>query len=340
MKKNGKNIVTDQDITITNNNDSGRDLSSVLANYGEKINTLESNIKWIYKNGGIGTGSGGGSGSSSTSWKIVVTKGGPSGDVLTNNVPVNLSGVGNYTFCIQIYGGGQSSFRVSSSYVNSKGTQASSNVITAGDGFLWQKAMYLDLNGNISLTVVNQDTQEVSTFVIPYIVVSHTFTLKYVYADSKMDFTPSNNTIFMNDVKTSGIQAALTYTVSVGLLSAEYSYSDWEGNYWKVSQLNGITKTTPQGVTTTIVPAGEVPTDKLIQEKSTNTIYLDLCTETDILDFLDDNENAKYTQFILNVNITLEGNPHPEDIAEMSLKDNLIPAGMFLKLTTSAGTLY
>lgn len=340
MKKNGKNVITDQDITITDNINAGSTVSTVLAKHEEKLDRLESNLKWIYKNGGIGTGSGGGSGSYSTAWKIVVTKGGPSGDILTNNVPTNLSGVGNYTFCIQIYGGGQSSFRISSSYINTKGTQVSSSVITAEDGFLWQKAMYLDLNGTISLTVVNQDTQEVNTFIIPYIVVSHTFTLKYVYADSKMDFTPSNHTIFMNDIKDSGIQAALSYTVSVELLNAEYTYSDWEGNTWRVSQTNGITKTTPQGITTTVVSPGEVPSEKLIQGKTTNTIYLDLCTETNILDFLADNDNARYTQFILNVNITLEGSPNPENINEMSLKDNLIPAGMFLKLTTSAGTLY
>lgn len=339
MKKNGLNIITDEDISLSNQN-IGETLSEVLDKHNAKLNQLESNIKWIYKNGGIGTGSAPGSGSVSSSWKIVVTKGGPSGDILTNNSTINLSGIGNYTFSVQIYGGGQSSFKVTSTYINSKGTQMNTQIITSSDGFLWQKSLYLDLNGNISISVLNQDTQEIETFIIPFIVVSHSFSLNYVYKDTKTVFSPSNNTIFMNDVKNNGLMAALTYSIAVDLSNSGYSYSDWEGYNWSVSQETGIIRTAPDGSSEIIAQPGEVPADKLIQSKSSNTIYIDLTHDIDIIDFLNDNLNAKYTQFMLNVDITLDGNITPESINEMSLKDNLIPAGMFLKLTTSAGTLY
>lgn len=196
------------------------------------------------------------------------------------------------------------------------------------------------MNGNISLSVLNQDTQEVETFIIPYIVTSHVFSINYVYEDTKTVYTPSNNTIFMTDVKAKGLMAALNYSVSVDLIGSGYNYQDWEGNRWHVSQERGMIKTYPDGTTEIIYQPGEVPSDRLIQSKSNNTIYIDLCSETSIVDFLSNNDNAKYVQFLLDIDITLDGNPHPEEIDQLSLKDNLIPSGMYLKMMTSAGSLF
>ena len=66
MKFNGKNIITDDDITLTGEN-IGEKLSDVLGELQSKTKKLESNVKWIYKYGGVGGsggsgGSGGGSG--------------------------------------------------------------------------------------------------------------------------------------------------------------------------------------------------------------------------------------------------------------------------------------
>ena len=62
---NGQNIINDQDINLTGSN-IGKTLSSFLNKQQEDIDKLKSNVKWLYKYGGVGSGGGGtGSGSSS-----------------------------------------------------------------------------------------------------------------------------------------------------------------------------------------------------------------------------------------------------------------------------------
>ena len=75
MKLNGKNIITDKDITITGADNLGDSLSDILQNQQTDINSLKSNVKWLYKYGGTGSGGGGGTGSSKD-WGIFATLGG------------------------------------------------------------------------------------------------------------------------------------------------------------------------------------------------------------------------------------------------------------------------
>ena len=61
MKYNGTdNIITDNDILVTSGNGSNKNLHAVIEEQQYDIDTLKSNVKWIYKYGGVGTGSGGG----------------------------------------------------------------------------------------------------------------------------------------------------------------------------------------------------------------------------------------------------------------------------------------
>ena len=63
MRLNGKDrIITEDDIIL-----SGTSLSERFESQQQQINQLQSNVKWIYKYGGVGKGSGGGSSSSSFS---------------------------------------------------------------------------------------------------------------------------------------------------------------------------------------------------------------------------------------------------------------------------------
>ena len=67
MKYNGGNIITDEDITLTNKQYFGEKLSDILGELSADTEKLKSNVKWIYKYGGVGgVGGGSGSGSSST----------------------------------------------------------------------------------------------------------------------------------------------------------------------------------------------------------------------------------------------------------------------------------
>lgn len=79
MKINGtNNFITDQDILVTSPTGGGNQLSSVLKTQQDSINELKSNVKWIYKYGGVGSGSGGGGGAKG-SWKASIS---------INNAPV------------------------------------------------------------------------------------------------------------------------------------------------------------------------------------------------------------------------------------------------------------
>ena len=74
MKRNGKNIITSDDITVLGKN-SGKSLEEVLENLQSESDSLKSNVKWLYKYGGVGgSGSGGGGGTPTFSdkWSAVV----------------------------------------------------------------------------------------------------------------------------------------------------------------------------------------------------------------------------------------------------------------------------
>ena len=82
MKYNGTdNIITDNDILVTSGNGSNKNLYTVIEKQQYDIDTLKSNVKWIYKYGGVGSGSGRGSGSGSggSKWSF---------DVNINDVPL------------------------------------------------------------------------------------------------------------------------------------------------------------------------------------------------------------------------------------------------------------
>ena len=61
MRINGKNIITTDDISVTKDlSNLGESLSDIILNQSEELDKLNSNIKWLYKYGGVG-GSGSGS---------------------------------------------------------------------------------------------------------------------------------------------------------------------------------------------------------------------------------------------------------------------------------------
>ena len=321
MKRKGSNIITDEDITLTSYENQDKTLSEALSEQKQEIEQLKSNVKFIYKYGGIGSGSGsGGGGGSSTSWKVTITRL-DTGAAIVSGTTINLSGTGTYGFSVQIFGGGTSTFRVTYNWVNSKGSQTRNEIVSVNEGFNSRQSLFLDKNGTLSITILNQDTQEPVVYNIPYITTSYTFELFYVYKDTKSRFTPSNNNIYMAEVKDYGLMAALSYSLAVNISKATYSYVDWDG------VKHTINSDDP-----------DISPEQKIEGKTTKIIYLDLCSN--IIDFLNDNRNARYIQFPLDIDLILEGSTEKENIGTLYLKDNLIPSDIYLKVTTSAGSLY
>lgn len=326
MKRKGENIITDQDITLTAYGNQEKTLSEALTDQQNEIDQLKSNVKFIYKYGGIGSGAGSGSqgggqgGGSTSSWRAVVTRL-DTGATVKSDQTINLGKVGVFGFSVQIYGGGTSSFNITYAWTNTFGNQTRTDLVTAAEGFKSTQSLQMDENGILSILIVNQDTQEPVTWNIPYITTSYKFNLFYVNKDdTHTEYTPSNNNIYMSEVKTKGLQAALYYSVAVGITSVEYTYIDWEGN------------------SHTVKSSEESDPTKIPTGKASNIIYLELCD--DIVDFLNHNENAKYKQFSVNIKLLLEGSVQEETIQPLYLRDNLIPSDMYLKIMTTAGSLY
>lgn len=90
MKYNGKdNFITDNDILVTSGVGSNKNLHTVITEQQDDIDELKSNVKWIYKYGGVGSGSGSGYGSGSGGkWKPTIQIG---GILAETGVPVDLS---------------------------------------------------------------------------------------------------------------------------------------------------------------------------------------------------------------------------------------------------------
>ena len=293
MKHNGKNIITDQDVTLTGNDFAGKTLDTVLTEQDERLDRIESNVKWIYKYGGVGSGSGGGSGSgSSTRWSVKIWR-------VDTNQPIesgtlNLSGPGSYSFKVVVYRGGSDTFTVKYSYQSSKGNVVASDILNTNNSFTAVRSLTLDVNGTLTIEISNRSEPDEPpiSYIIPYIVSSYSFNLYYVYADNH--------------------EAALDYAVAVNLQAASFTYTDWEGN--------------------------TVTNDNEISGKSSKIIYIPLCS--DINAYLSDNNNAKFKQFILDVDIVLDGQTVKENIPQLSLKDTLIPSDLFLRVTASGGALY
>lgn len=319
MKRKNSNIITDEDITLTSYENQDKTLSEALSEQKQEIEKLKSNVKFIYKYGGIGSGSGSGGGSG-TSWQVVITRLDTGVNILPETT-LNLSGPGDYGFSVQIYNGGISTFKVTYNWVNSKGSQQRTEVVGVNEGFNSRKSLTLDKNEVLSITVLNQDTQVPVVYNIPFITTSYTFELFYVNRKTKTRVTPLEDNIYMNDVKDDGLMAALSYSTAVNVSKAIYSYIDWDG----ISHT--IDSDDP-----------EVSQDLKIKGETTDTIYLEL--SEDIIAFLSNNENAKYAQFPLNIELYLEDSAYPENIDTLYLKTNLIPSTIYLKIITSAGSLY
>lgn len=318
MKRNGKNIITDQDITLTGGKNIGKSLDSVLNNQEERLDRIESNVKWIYKNGGVGSGSGGGSGSGSSRWTAVVYRTDTEA-VLKDGMTMSLSGPGTYGVRIQIYKGGSDTFKVSLKYQTSRGNVSTGLDLNSGNSFSGSKNLNLDINGTLTIEIKNvSDPDEVPIiYSIPYITSTYSFDLYYVYADNhERLLAHSNNTIYMSQVKDRGLEVALDYSIAVDLQSSSFTYTNWDGDTFTITGDDA-----PRG-------------------KTSDIIYLPLCTTRDSREFLSDNDNARFKQFILDLNIVLENQTSPENIKQLSLKDNLIPSDIYLRVTASGGTLF
>ena len=225
MKLNGKNIITDKDVTITEGLYLGETLSEVLESQQEDIALLKSNVKWIYKYGGVGSGSGSGSGSGgSSNWTVFVSLGGKSfnqGDVLALT-----PGLSEYTLYVQVKGG-SGDFMLNWSCA---GQERYNILLSAENGWSYTKKFNLKNNGLVSIAVTdNIDTvsKEANYVVNPY-----SFTDIQLYRGSTNTDGSVNigqiygqSDVFFEDVDEGGLYAVCAYDVNVAA-DVKYSWFD------------------------------------------------------------------------------------------------------------------
>lgn len=309
MKRDGQNILIDSDITTTGHM-IGRNLSEVIDKQQEDINTLKSNLKWIYKYGGVGSGGAGGGGSASSvpwNFKVEINEvARKDGDVL------NLGQPGTYKFKLQIYKIQGRTFDVKITYPDPNGRVKiiQQKILPITDPIVIYN-LDLQTNGQITVDIVDDEGNS-AIHKNDFVVTAYDFSISYARGagdDKYTPYYPSDNNIFVNDVKESGLFIDFYYTLAVETSTATYSYTDWSGNTY--------------------------PSDSdepLLLKKGPNHIYIPV--GIDILD-----EKAGNYTFKITPSLQLANNVEFENVEPLQLQDNLIPSDLYLKVVTNK-TLY
>ena len=219
MRLNGKDrIITEDDINL-----SGSSLSERFASQQEQIDQLKSNVKWIYKYGGVGKGDGGG-GSSSTAFSIYATLNG----VQLKDQTIVLNGADSYHLYIKINNPNNGTFNVKYTYTiaNSTGQateQQATQVLSIDNTYTLDT--YITLNNNDTLTIVATDGNDTKQVMCNYVTNPYSFSLGLIN-DKQVFYTQEE--IFISTAAKNGLNVALQYTVSIDA-TVTYTY-EFEGN--------------------------------------------------------------------------------------------------------------
>ena len=217
MKLNGKNIITDNDITVTGGKNLGDNLSNVLQNQQNEIDTLKSNVKWLYKYGGVG-GSGGGAGGGITNWSIYATLG---GRTITNGGTLYISNnndTTSYQLTIAIKNG-NSNYSVEFTYDDVKSGRTS-----LGPENGWKTTLSLNLAKNSFINITVTDGSDIKSVECDYITNPYVFDEIKLVNDTGQEYQNINKDVFILDAATNGFNMKVHYDIAI---EAETSY------YWE-----------------------------------------------------------------------------------------------------------
>ena len=299
---NGQNIITDNDITMTGLSTAGHSLNSVINKQEEDISTLKSNVKWMFKYGGVGSGGTGGSGTGPSrlwNYKVEIND-----EPYNNGDTANLGKEGIYKLALSLFKVQGRTFNIKITYPTRDGIKIIERVILPTAPAKLEEYLDLHINGNIKISI-NDDEGNLQIYELEYIVTAYQFRINYVLNDANHTlFTPNKNNIFINAVGSKGLKIELDYQINTETEEAYFIYTDWSG---KSSQ-------------------------KQLFPDTHGKIYLDLGKDLTP-------ENSGNYSFLIDIHIRLKNNPKYENIDPLKLQDNLIPDSIYLKVE-SDGTLY
>lgn len=214
---NNSKIVSDDDIIMS---DGSSTLSDKLSSITNDVNSLKTNVKWIYKYGGVGSGSGSGGGDKPFS--VFASLNGI--QIKDNNIVLN--GIDTYPLLIIINNPNGGKFNVTYSYTTKTAsggetTQTRTQILSIENAFRFQTNINLNTNATLTITVTDgNDTQQVSC---QYIVTPYSFDVSLVDDNGKKYLTGSNTyEIFIETARDTGLNIKVDYVV---FISAAINYS-------------------------------------------------------------------------------------------------------------------
>ena len=216
MRLNGKDrIITEDDIIL-----SGSSLSERFESQQTEINKLKSNVKWIYKYGGVGKGGSGGGGST-TPFSIYATL----NDIQLKDQTIVLNNAGSYRLYIKINNPNNSSFNVQYKYTTISNsntiTQTNTQILSIDNNYTIDTI--INLNNNDTLTITATDGNDTKQVSCSYITAPYIFDFN-LYNDKG---TLQQEEVFIETASENGLNLYLNYTVSVNAtISYEYSFQD------------------------------------------------------------------------------------------------------------------
>lgn len=216
MRLNGKDrIITEDDIIL-----SGSSLSERFESQQQQINQLQSNVKWIYKYGGVGKGGGGGS--SPSSFSVYATL----NNVQLKDQTIVLNGAGSYHLFIKINNPNNGAFNVKYTYTtaSSNGSnteQSATQVLSISNSYTLDTQ--ITLNNNDSLIIVVTDGNDTKQVSCNYVTNPYSFNLSLI--NDKQIFY-NQEEIFISTAAAKGLNVALQYTVSINAtVTYEYNFN-------------------------------------------------------------------------------------------------------------------
>jgi len=295
MKLNGKyNIVTSEDVVMAGKT-VGKSLTDVINEHETKLERLSSNDKWLYKYGGFGSGTGG-SGGSSDNWSIYAAI---NGQQIRSGNTISLYNSSSCKLDISINKPNAGVFNVTVGYEG----KTQRNTLDINNSYSWNITLPITKNGIVSITVRdgNNTTQSVNCTCV---VSPYEFSLSFVNSNG-IKYESTDNDIFINTAKESGLQIALNYDIAV---DGEISYKI--NNTFEIENISDT-----------------------IDNKS-GVIYFPVPSEL-LMD-----KNAGYYSFNIIYTIALQ-NQKPLTLSQ-SLNCNLIPNGLYLKVIpqNTAASIY
>lgn len=213
---NNQKIISEDDIMLSDG--SQQALSDRLQSLQKEIDSLKSNVKWIYKYGGVGSGTGGG-GTTQQTFSIYAEL---DNIQLKDQTIVLDETKESYSLRIRINNPNGMAFNVQYTYstTSSSGsdvTQSRTQILDINNNYTFETTLVLNNNSTLSITAT--DGNNTKQVMCNYITKPYIFNLSLVDNDGD----PLSGEIFVATAKESGINVKLDYNISI-TASVKYSY--------------------------------------------------------------------------------------------------------------------